>query len=79
MVGSTGVTVIASDATTADALATTLSVLGPQAGYEFVEQTPDCSARFVWHEDGKVRVRTSSQWSSQTSYSSQRKIKTGRE
>ena len=79
VVGSTGVTVIAPDATTADALATTLSVLGPQAGYEFVEQTPDCSARFVWHEDGKVRVRTSSQWSSQTSYSSQRKIKTGRE
>jgi len=79
VVGSTGVTVIAPDATTADALATTLSVLGPHAGYEFVEQTADCSARFVWHQDGKVRVRTSSLWTSQTSYSTQKRIKTGRE
>ena len=79
VVGSTGVTVIAPDATTADALATTLSVLGPQAGCEFIEKTKDCSARFVWYEAGKVRVRTSSQWSSQTSYSAQRKIKPGRE
>ena len=79
VVGSTGVTVIAPDATTADALATTLSVLGPQAGYEFVEQTADCSARFVWYEAGEIRVRTSSQWTSQTSYSSQGKIKTGQE
>ena len=73
VVGSAGVTVIAPDATTADALATTLSVLGPEAGYKFVEKTEDCSARFVWYEAGKVRVRTSSQWSSQTSYSAQKK------
>jgi thiamine biosynthesis lipoprotein len=73
VVGSAGVTVIAPDATTADALATTLSVLGPEAGYKFVEKTEDCSARFVWYEAGKVRVRTSSQWSSQTSYSAPKK------
>jgi len=77
VVGSTGVTVIAPDATTADALATTLSVLGPEAGCEFVEQTKDCSARFVWYEAGQIRVQTSSRWSTQTSYSSQKKIKTG--
>ena len=73
VVGSTGVTVIAPDATTADALATTLSVLGPEAGCEFVEKTKDCSARFVWYEAGQIRVQTSSRWSTQTSYSSQKK------
>ena len=38
------VTVIAPDATTADALATAISVLGPQAGQALLKEFPGCKA-----------------------------------
>ena len=59
VVGPTGVTVIAPTATQADALATTLSVLGPQEGLPMVEATPGAAARFVRLEDGKPAVTAS--------------------
>ena len=62
VIGSTGVTVIAADATTADGLATTLSVLGPAAGLPLVEATPAAAARFVQLEDGQPAVTESSRW-----------------
>jgi len=46
------VTVVASDATTADAMATTLSVLGPIEGRKWVERYyPDLKVRFLWMND----------------------------
>ncbi|MCX8108507.1 MAG: FAD:protein FMN transferase, partial [Verrucomicrobiae bacterium] len=41
------VTVIAPDATTADALATAVSVLGPSAGLKLVDKTPGTAAVIV--------------------------------
>ena len=75
VIGSTGVTVIASDATTADAVATTLSVLGPDVGSQFVDQIENCAARFIWKEDGQVRVRTTAEWPAQITNSLQSQIK----
>lgn len=75
VIGSTGVTVIASDATTADAVATTLSVLGPDVGCQFVDKIEGCAARFIWEEDGQFRVLTTSKWASQTTDSLYNKTK----
>jgi len=69
VIGSTGVTVIAADATTADALATTLSVLGPEAGLPLVEATPAAAARFVRLEDGQPVVTETRRWPRQSSSS----------
>ncbi|MGI9178654.1 MAG: FAD:protein FMN transferase [Pirellulales bacterium] len=52
--GPAAVTVIAPDATTADALATAASVLGPDRGPDVVGRFPGCAARFIWHA-GKAR------------------------
>lgn len=41
------VTVIAPDGLTADGLATTLYVMGPERGREWIEGRPDCAALFV--------------------------------
>ena len=65
VIGSTGVTVIAADATTADALATTVSVLGPDAGLPLVEATPSAAARFVQLEAGQPVVIESARWPQQ--------------
>ena len=46
-----GVTVIAPDCTTADSLATAVSVLGPDAGLAVVEETPGAAA-FIVRENG---------------------------
>jgi len=54
--GQTAVTVIAPDATTADALATALSVLGPEAGQDVIGRFPGCAARFMWMEDGRPQI-----------------------
>lgn len=62
VVGQTAVTVIAPDCTTADALATAASVLGPSAGLAAVAATPGCAARFVWKEGGEVRSAQSPRW-----------------
>lgn len=64
-VGVTGpstVTVIAPDATAADALATAASVLGHAAGPAMIETCPDCSARFAWREADDERVLTTFGW-----------------
>ena len=71
VIGSTGVTVIAADATTADALATTLSVLGPEAGLPLVEATPTAAARFVQLQDGKPVVTKSRRWPYRSSVTTQ--------
>ena len=60
--GFSAVTVIAPDATTADALATAASVLGPVPGMASIAATPGCSGRFVWREDGGVCESRSRGW-----------------
>lgn len=63
--GPAAVTVIAADCTTADAVATAASVLGPEAGLAFVETVPGAAARFVTSSDGERRAMHSSRWSAQ--------------
>jgi thiamine biosynthesis lipoprotein len=61
--GPAAVTVIAPDCTTADALATAASVLGPTAGMRLVAAAPGAAARFVWEEaDGTRRECRSPDW-----------------
>ena len=60
--GQTAVTVIAPDCTTADALATAASVLGPEAGAGLVAKYPDCAARFVWVDGGLIRESATTSW-----------------
>lgn len=58
--GSSAVTVVAPDGMTADALATAVSVLGPDAGIRLAEQIPGVEALFRWNEEGrwkKVQTR----------------------
>jgi thiamine biosynthesis lipoprotein len=59
----TSVTVIARRATDADALATALSVLGPDGSAELLARHPDAAARWA-HErpDGSIEVRTTPNW-----------------
>lgn len=51
------VTVVAPDGITADAWATALSVLGPEAGLRRAAELPGLEVRFVWEEDGVQRMR----------------------
>ena len=67
VVGPAAVTVIAPDCTTADALATAASVLGPEAGLRAVAAEPGCAARFVWIEAGNPRETRSPNWPAQVS------------
>jgi FAD:protein FMN transferase len=60
--GQTTVTVIAPDATTADALATAASVLGHAAGPAVIATFPGCCARFAWREAAADRVSTTPGW-----------------
>jgi len=60
--GPTAVTVIAPDATTADALATAASVLGLAPGSTLVGRSAGASARFVWQEGTEIRVVTTPGW-----------------
>ncbi|MFM8436362.1 MAG: FAD:protein FMN transferase [Planctomycetia bacterium] len=63
--GPAAVTVIAADCTTADAVATAASVLGPEAGLAFVERVPGAAARFVGGgQNGREEV-CSSRWPAQ--------------
>lgn len=50
-------TVVASDAATADALATLVMVLGPQRGRELLEDLPDCEGYLVAKDLRVVRTR----------------------
>jgi len=65
--GPAAVTVIAADCTTADAVATAASVMGPEAGLAFVETVPGAAARFVVGRPKGRREFHSSRWPSQTS------------
>lgn len=60
--GPAAVTVIAPDCTTADALATAASVLGPEQGLSLVAATPGCAARFVWRDGDSTRTAATASW-----------------
>lgn len=63
--GPAAVTVIAPDATAADALATAANVLGPVRGRTLLETREGCAGRFVWvdpTDGGTVREVRTSRW-----------------
>lgn len=60
--GPAAVTVVAPDATTADALATAASVLGHEAGSAVVASFPGCSARFAWRTANRDESLTTAGW-----------------
>lgn len=62
VIGPTAVTVIAADATTADALSTAMSVLGPGPGNELIDGIEGAAARFSQVEDNLLRTEASSRW-----------------
>jgi len=53
------VTVLARDCTTADGLATALSVLGSKMGLLLVNQLPDVEAILVLSDNGEIKIETS--------------------
>jgi thiamine biosynthesis lipoprotein len=63
--GPAAVTVVAGECTTADALATAASVLGPERALPVIAREPGCAARFVWMEDVRVLHSQTARWSSQ--------------
>lgn len=64
-----GVSVVATNSMTADALATTLFVLGPEAGVEFIESWPNAAALFIVREsEGNFRPVPSSRFASLTGF-----------
>lgn len=64
-----GVSVVAPDAMTADALATTLFVLGPEAGLRFIEGFENAVALFITRDpDGRFRQSPSSRFAEVTGY-----------
>lgn len=66
--GSAAVTVTAPDCTTADALATAASVLGPRAGADLIGSFPGCGARFVWVSAGVTHETTAGAWPAQLAH-----------
>lgn len=56
------VTVIAPDCTTADSLASAVSVLGPKRGLELIEKTPGAAAYIERKPEGKVETYESSRF-----------------
>ena len=56
------VTIIAPDGITADALATAVSVLGPERGMKLIESQPTVAALIMTLEGGRPVTRTSSRW-----------------
>ena len=65
--GPAAVTVLARDCTTADAMATAASVLGPEQAAAVMARTPGCAARFVWMDGGEIRHTQTAGWPSQIS------------
>lgn len=53
------VTILARDGTTADSLATAVSVLGPEKGVELVDRTPGAAALILRAEGGRIETRES--------------------
>ena len=56
------VTVVAPDGITADALASAVSVLGPEKGLKLIESTPGAAAFIVRAPEGKIETYQSSGW-----------------
>jgi FAD:protein FMN transferase len=67
--GPAAVTVMAADCTTADALATAASVLGPEKSAAVIAATPGCAARFVSTADGHMQLTQTPRWPSQATQS----------
>jgi thiamine biosynthesis lipoprotein len=67
--GPAAVTVIAPDCTTADALATAASVLGPEQAAAVIAGTPGCAARFVSMANGRLQHSQTPRWPTQASQS----------
>lgn len=65
VVGPRAVTVIASDASLADALATGLCVAGPERGLALLRDFPGAAARFDWFDGQSPQIRCSPRWPSQ--------------
>ena len=57
------VTVVAPDGATADALATAVSVLGPERGLKLIDATPGAAALVLRGSEGKPQVYRSRRWS----------------
>lgn len=62
LAGHSNVTVIAADGATADALATAVSVLGPERGLALIEATPGAVAMILRDPQGKLEVHRSQGW-----------------
>lgn len=63
-----GVTVVVANSMTADALSTTLFVLGPEAGLKFIESWTNAAALFIVREsEGHYRQLPSSRFAAMTS------------
>ena len=60
--GRRSVTIVAPTATTSDALATAVSVMGPSAGFRLVDATAGASAFIAEERGGVVQTYTSSRW-----------------
>jgi thiamine biosynthesis lipoprotein len=60
--GRSSVTIVAPAATTSDALATAVSVMGPSAGFRLVDATAGASAFIAEERSGVVQTYTSSRW-----------------
>ena len=56
------VTIVAPDAMTADAVASAVSILGPERGLALVEEMPDLAGRYVHAPEGTIRSYVSSGW-----------------
>ena len=67
--GLASVTIIGPDSTTADALSTSLFVLGPVEGMKKIESREDCAALFILREqDGSYRQLASTRFEQLTGY-----------
>lgn len=54
LTGRSSVTIVAPDGITADSLASTVAVLGPEKGLKLINQTPRTAAQIAWIEDGRL-------------------------
>ena len=59
LTGRRSVTIVAREGMDADALATAVSVLGPEEGLALVESVPDAAALFVEEREGRLRTVSS--------------------
>ncbi len=62
LLGNRSVTIVASNATASDALATALCVMGPKAGLRFIQSQPRAEALYLEVVDAKIRVYKSKNW-----------------